>query len=257
MKKTYLLLTATALTALLANTSNAAVIAGYSFTAGSANADITSLNVDEGAFTYGSGLSNDFIAGGGSTAGLDALGNTGFATGTDVGRAITRTSTGLTNVNNSSEALAVQNGDYFSVALDADDGFTMDLTDFSILASRGGNGPETISLWASFDGFSGFSSNGTTITEGAAIDLGTNTGFGSFGGEAWELDTIALGSTFDLVDQVEFRIYIFDKNGTATSGSSFEIDNLSIVGTVPEPSSFALLAGLTCLTFVMLRRRSA
>ncbi|WPJ95481.1 PEP-CTERM sorting domain-containing protein [Coraliomargarita algicola] len=63
-------------------------------------------------------------------------------------------------------------------------------------------------------------------------------------------------SMFQGLDSVEFRIYVWGGSGT-TSNSRMNFDQIVVEGTVPEPGTYALLAGCFALGSVMLRRRRA
>jgi hypothetical protein len=61
-------------------------------------------------------------------------------------------------------------------------------------------------------------------------------------------DSLQLGETGT------FRLYVYGRSATSTGSVGTHFDSF-VLQTVPEPSSAALLAGLTGLVFVMVRRR--
>lgn len=147
-------------------------------------------------------------------------------------------------------AVAITNNDYITFNVEASSGFTMTLTNLSFVAGRADEA-KSATDWAvmsSVDGFTDGDEVGTLLVTGAQqagdlqsfnFDL-TGTGY----------ENIAAGTN------VEFRIYMWGASG-AKSSSRVQIDNVLLQGTtsvVPEPGTFALLAGLTGLTSAMLRR---
>ena len=106
-------------------------------------------------------------------------------------------------------------------------------------------GVKTFNVWVSTDGGTGGNNeiDGTWTQVGSTLTLDEATGAGSYAGQR-----------FDLTDTAAqyVRIDILTNHGTP----------LTIVGlseahfyAIPEPGTYALLAGLTGLTYVMLRRR--
>lgn len=133
---------------------------------------------------------------------------------------------------------AIADGDYagFSVTFPA--GQTWDLTSLTYQAARGGpSTPRTIYALSSLGGFAA-----ANVIETNAV-TSTRATLSSY--------TVELTAPLyqDLTDQtVEFRLYY----STPGTGSSIEIDNVVLNGTVPEPGSLALL-GVGALG--LLRRR--
>lgn len=107
-------------------------------------------------------------------------------------------------------------------------------------------GPFTLTLRSSLDGF--------TSDLGSFLD--------PIEGQTPSVQTYTLGTEFDAVNTVEFRIYL-----TATTPNNFnhhviglltgddDVYDIAVYGTVPEPSTYAAIAGLAALFLVFYRRR--
>lgn len=86
------------------------------------------------------------------------------------------------------------------------------------------------------------------------FDLGTGSNSsGSYTNPTFSLSSIA---TLDTVSPLEFIILIDGKSSNNSGSSFFGIDDIKVT-TVPEPSTYTLLAGSLALTSVLLRRRRA
>ena len=96
---------------------------------------------------------------------------------------------------------------------------------------------------------------GSSATEGVAVDVGVSQHDVSI---AANLAGNNVGVKLAPGDKASFRISWF---GSTNTQKQNQMDNLAISGVfaaaaVPEPSSYALLAGLFACTFMMVRRRS-
>jgi len=92
-----------------------------------------------------------------------------------------------------------------------------------------------------------------SATEGVSSPIGANSHDVSIAAQLAGNNT---GVKLAAGDQASFRITWI---GSLTGGQQNQLDNLGISGSfaaVPEPSSYALLAGLFACTFMMVRRRS-
>ena len=137
---------------------------------------------------------------------------------------------------------AINLGDYAEFSITADLGFTLALTDISFNArtpaSPGAN--PTVYMRSDADSFA------TNLVQ---QDLPKNQ-------STFILYEYTISDTIVSESTRTFRLY-FD-SGNAGGTNNIFIDDIQITGTatvVPEPSSFALLAGCFGLTWVMLRRR--
>lgn len=124
--------------------------------------------------------------------------------------------------------------DYFTWTLTPATGYTLSLTNLIYTAQTSGTGPSNFSLRTSADTFT--TSLGTPTATGATITL--------------------TGASFQgLTSSLEVRLYGWA--ATSTSGS-FSVNDFSFNGSmsaVPEPSTYATLAGAAALSFSCWQRR--
>lgn len=233
---------------------NAAVITNYQFeTASGFNATSTIANVTAGAFGDGASVTVKLADPAGDTSGLDAEGNTGFDTG--AGAAFSNGQNGLTvspdGSTASTQANAFSEGEYFSFTVSADTGFELDLTSLTFKGAL--NNAQSAYTWAL-----------TSSVDGHAVDNIIDTGVISSGSNqagTYESFIVDLtGSQFQNIaaeTDVEFRFYLYNYTGTVTNRSTY-LDNVVLNGTVsaiPEPSTYAMIAGMLAFVSVMVRRR--
>lgn len=145
-----------------------------------------------------------------------------------------------TNAATSTAALAVTNDSYFEFTITPDALQTMTFTSLTFNAAKGGSS-------GTARGYVVRSSVDSFAADLGTADLATVR-------PTWTPVNISLSSgAFDnLTTATTFRIYTYS-NSTARS---VEYDDITVNGTtIPEPGSYALLAGLTGLASVMIRRR--
>jgi hypothetical protein len=124
--------------------------------------------------------------------------------------------------------------DYFTWTLTPSTGYQLNLSSFVYTGQASGTGPTSFALRSSVEGFS------------------TNIGAPTAGGTTITLTSSAFQG---LTDSVEFRLYGW--NASSSSGS-FSVNDFTFNGTlsaVPEPSTYATLAGLLTLGAAIIRRR--
>jgi hypothetical protein len=142
-------------------------------------------------------------------------------------------------------AAAFANNGFFSFTVTPDSGFEMDLTRLDFLVATGGTS-ETRNYEILF--------NGTTSLAGPTSPIGTRAD-GKAGMDVVSIDLSSISALQNLTNPVSFQFV------TATTGNfnaSLEWDDIALNGTVsavPEPSTFAIFAGLLALGWVMFRRR--
>lgn len=134
---------------------------------------------------------------------------------------------------------------YFEFTVAPDPGYSLQATDFQLgFRSKSANGPNTLTLVASTDGFTTFSTLGT-----AALAANNN----------WALVTLSSFSYSAAIDvPITFRIYGTDGSG-GLPVSNWRIDDVTLgIVAVPEPSTYAsLLVGGVLLGARALRRRKS
>lgn len=124
--------------------------------------------------------------------------------------------------------------DYFTWTITPTGGATLNLTSFVYTGQASGTGPTTFSFRTSADSFS--TGLGTATATGATITL---TG-GAFQG---------------LSSALEFRLYGW---GASSASGTFSVNDFTFNGSVsaiPEPSTYAALAGASALGLSIWRRR--
>lgn len=144
-------------------------------------------------------------------------------------------------------AAAFANNGYFSFTVTPDSGFEMDLTSLDFLVATGGT-TETRLYEIRSD------LTGVTSLAGPVSPTGTRAD-GKAGMDVVSIDLTGISALQNLTSAVTFQFI------TATTGNfnaSLEWDDISLNGTVsavPEPSTYAIFAGLLALGLVMVRRR--
>jgi hypothetical protein len=139
------------------------------------------------------------------------------------------------------------NGGYFSFTVTPNSGFEMDLTSLDFLVATGGT-TETRLYEIRSD------LTGVTSLAGPVSPTGTRAD-GKAGMDVVSIDLTGFSALQNLTAAVTFQFI------TATTGNfnaSLEWDDIALNGTVsavPEPSTYAMLAGLLALGLVMVRRR--
>lgn len=221
---------------LMAVTVRSATLVSYDFT-GAAN---NSLSVAPTTIDSVALVSNPFIV----AAGL----NNGGAT-TIVGNQVMNAT--VLNANAGSLATAITNNDYFSFKLTPQTGYSIDLSSISFVG------------WTTTDSSPNFAAKNYNVlssvggfTSGASITSGTLTvQDGGYPGSPDLINVDLSSASFDAItSETEFRIYVWGGTGF---GQGTRFDNFVVdgVATVPEPSTYALLAsGLFGL--VLLRKRA-
>lgn len=133
-------------------------------------------------------------------------------------------------------SVSLDTTDYFAWTLAPTTGHTIDLVSFTYTGQASGTGPTSFALRSSVDSF------GTSI--GAPTATGTTI-------------TLTSSSYQGLSGPIEFRLYGW---GASSSSGTFSVNDFTFngaVSAVPEPSTYAALAGMASLGMAFVRRRRA
>lgn len=247
-----------ALLALIASSASAAVIVDYKMTASgqALNSTLSLTPTSADANVVATGLVNQ--------AGAATTGSNNYNTGTDR-VSIWSTAAGTATV---SYAAAFTAGSYVTFSVTAPTGYEIDLDSISFQAAAATN---TAAAKRSFYLVSELSTG--TFTNSSTVLVSDSTPQAGAGGLTLPLQSATATNTvpkdysvslasLDLISQGQTRIFRFYLQ-TETSSQSIAFDDIVLNGTVsaisavPEPSSFAALAGLGALGFVAVRRRRA
>lgn len=225
-----LTLFALAASMLVANSATAAVIAAYGFNSDTLTSSPTAANVTAGAITNGPNLNNSLgftNTGSGSTA---------DPSGTFTG-GVTRTLSFNNTDYQEDELDAFNDGQYVSFTVSAATGYTLDLNTLTFGHSRSSSAPRRLSVYVKTAAEVGFTER---------LDVANNGTLTINSDDYFTLDLAAIGTTFDSVTSVEFRLVFHDDNSSPGNGY---LDNIVLQGEViPEPGSMMLIgAGLALI----------
>ncbi len=160
----------------------------------------------------------------------------------------------------SSHSGSLSTSDYYSVTITPGSGYTLSLTQLTFTVQRSGTGIRTYAVRSNAGG-----DNYATNLPGS-INSNTNLSVQSGNIFYWNFDATTsaqTGSTVSLsaaafqssASSITLRFYGWNAEA---SGGTFSIDNVTFTGSVtaiPEPSTYAALAGLLALGGVMWNRR--
>jgi hypothetical protein len=228
-------------------TSQAATIIGYDFTDGSEDVSFEDSNVSS-SFNLNT-----------SSTGFATNATVGDSTGATEGIEFSTTAGNFRAPNGSLKTgsldAAITAGDYFSFTITPDSGFELDLDAIIFSASRAADNPRSAESWALMSSITGFESADASIETGVV----TTVAGGVADYEQFSIDLSENSLFQNITSTTEFRVYVW--GGTSNSSSSaVNYDNVGVIGdvsavAVPEPGTFALLAGCFALSSVMFRRR--
>ncbi|MDF7825998.1 glycosyl hydrolase, partial [Pontiellaceae bacterium B12227] len=215
----------------LACGANAAILAGYDFSS-SKSATTVASGASAGAVTAAGGAANNYNI-------VTSIGdNTGFAAsgtafGSTAAGCISSTSEGCTATD---LAGAISDGDYYTVTITADVAGTLDLTGFSIdKAVRTNFIARVANEWNVCAKVNGDASAwSTTDALIASMTTTTSESLSPFESTFIDLSTgSSFGTTFQGLDSVEFRIYVWGASGASYSNAQ-RTDQIVVEGSVPE-----------------------
>lgn len=256
------LLTIAAFTSI--SVASAEVIARYDFNSSSDPLDdvANASGLTAGNITRGIQIDTDD---GRSTSSTSEGAGSYFGRGSAINAGSTTTSSAF--------ATAADEGIYLEFTLTPDPGQSLNLTDLHLdVGHNSGNSTDfRLAVTSSLTGH-GYDDVLTISTENEAdaasipnilqsnlggfssVSAGLNSNWGTGVGTIVDLSS----GTFDnLSDAITFRIYAFSLNSNDSS-NIIRLDNIFVNGSViPEPSTYALLAGCLSLSIVMLRRRQS
>lgn len=219
----------------------AAIIGTYDFTGANGHQVSTAANFSAAGITVGSITRGAAYAASGMSAAFTANGisaSPGLAT------------TNSAFLSNYTLATAIANDGYFEFSVSADAGYEFDIDSITFGARRasGGTGANNLALRSSLDGFStNLATQGITGTAADPTEVIFNLG----------------ESVQSVTGTVVFRIYGYARTAananygilvlSADSNAPFTINGS--VSAIPEPGSFAVLAGAAAVAVAGLRRR--
>ncbi|MDR1280425.1 MAG: hypothetical protein LBK99_06350 [Opitutaceae bacterium] len=139
---------------------------------------------------------------------------------------------------------------YFTFSITVQEGYTLHLSSFSLdIRPSSTTGDRAFYVFSDKTGYTADKVLLTKSTNGGGL-VGSLTNFGTPLGSSVGLQSITGGET------VTFRVYL----QTGGTTQSFTVDNVKLTGTlsaIPEPSTWALIAGLALLVVSAIVRRVA
>jgi hypothetical protein len=157
--------------------------------------------------------------------------------------------------NSATAADAITANDFVKFTIDVNSGYNVSFTNLNFYTLRrpttGSGAPNNFAIRTSQDNYTATVATGGLL----ASALETDTTF--------SLNTLNLSSVSNLqsvTNSTEFRIYMWASQGIggSTSNRNFQLDNLTVNGTVsaiPEPSSAAMLLGGAAASLALMARR--
>lgn len=139
----------------------------------------------------------------------------------------------------------INTGLFNSFTLEPTAGYALDLSSMSLRMSRSSTGPSSIAIGLFVDGVSQQTSSVSTITSQSV----TTSSFDTL--------TFDFNDLTNIVGTAELRIYGWDAGGSV---GTLRLDNITLTGSVsvsavPEPSTYATMAGAASLAGAMWWRR--
>jgi hypothetical protein len=214
----------------LVSTLHAETLVQYDFTSSATAVTATGSNVVTQSFAKGAGLTST------------TLSSTGFPSVKSIF---------VTSAQVDDQTALPANNDWLGFTISAEAGYKLNLSSLSFYYGYS-NTSGTISGSATFD-----------VRSSAVNDYGTSIWSGSLNvvnstSPNWTLASIGLSAvSYQGLDTVSFRIYLNDGANTSTN-SQLRIDTVALSGVssnIPEPSTYALVAGVGGLVGAGFRRR--
>lgn len=153
-------------------------------------------------------------------------------------------------------ALALSNSHYLSFTVSPTESLNVLSLNFDFAVSNNTTSVDPyIGSWAVLSSATGFTSDNVLAT--GSLSTPKSTGLTA----VWTSESVNLGSVASLqntvVSSIEFRIYFWDNSATSTTNLVMRFDDIALSAStaIPEPGTYAALAGLLALGFVVLRRR--